>query len=141
MRARNIPRETFTELDTFTDCPEARARADKVIARLIAKYGQPFDYGRNRLVFANDRIVFKFPRNCDGEADNCWEGSCRGPTKARGKRLVIDGFICVMQERLQRIYQDVPRPKSVPKWTDAVDCMQIGYDRKGTLRVYDFGTR
>jgi len=131
----------ITELDTFLDAPEARAKADKVIERLIAKYGQPFDFGRNRLVFANDRIVFKFPRNLAGETDNCWEGSCQGPTKARGKRLVVDGFICVMQERLQRIYADVPRPEVLPKWTDSVDCMQVGYDKHGCLKVYDYWPR
>ena len=131
----------ITELDTFLDAPEARAKADVVIARLIAKYGPPFDFGRNRLVFANDRIVFKFPRNLNGEADNCWEGSCFGPTKARGRRLVVDGFICVMQERLQRIFSDVPRPEKLPKWTDSVDCMQVGYDKRGRLKVYDFGRR
>ncbi|MNQ62695.1 hypothetical protein D3C85_770500 [compost metagenome] len=112
-----------------------------MIARLIAKYGQPFDFGRNRLVFANDRIVLKFPRNANGEADNCWEGSCQGPTKCRGKRLVLDGFICVMQERVKRIYQDVECPKYLPKWTDGIDCRQVGYDRQGALRAYDYGTR
>lgn len=131
----------FTELDTFTDCPEARARADVVIARLVAKYGHPLDFGRNRVVFANDRIVVKFPRNCNGEADNCWEGSCRGPTKARGKRIELDGFICVMQERVQRIYADVPRPDVLPKWADFIDCLQVGFDRQGRLRAYDFGNR
>lgn len=141
MRARNIPRAVFTELDTFTDCPEARARADVVIARLIAKYGQPFDFGRNRLVFANDRIVVKFPRNCDGEADNDWEGSVSGPTKCRGRLIELDGFICVMQERVQRVYADVPCPAKLPKWTDCIDCRQVGYDRQGNLRAYDYGYR
>ncbi len=131
----------YTELDTFTDCPEARTRADAVIARLIAKYGPPLDYGRNRLVFANDRIVLKFPRCCDGEADNDWEGCVSGPTLARGKRLVIDGFICVMQERVQRIYADVPCPENLPDWTDFIDGQQVGYDRKGVLRAYDYGYR
>lgn len=141
MRARSHQKEVFTELDTFIDCPEARARADKVIARLIAKYGQPFDYGRNRLVFANDRIVFKFPRNLNGIADNDWEGSCRAPYLARGKWLELDGFVCVMQERVQRIYADTPPPKKLPSWTGSIDCCQVGYDRQGKLRAYDFGTR
>ena len=131
----------YSIFDTFTDMPEINNRAKQVIRRLIRKYGRPIDYGRNRLVFANARIVLKFPRGAAGEADNCWEGSCQGPTKARGKRIILDGFICVMQERLQRIYSDVPRPQTLPSWVDSVDCQQVGYDRQGRLRAYDFGTR
>ena len=139
MRARSHMKEVFTELDTFVDDPEMRTRADAIITRLILKYGPPFDFGRNRLVFANDHIVFKFPRNHAGMADNDWEGSCSAPYLARGKWLEIDGFICVMQERVQRLYADAICPKKLPDWVGSIDCCQVGYDRQGKLRAYDFG--
>nr|DAF93523.1 MAG TPA: hypothetical protein [Myoviridae sp. ctshb19] len=125
----------------FVDNAELSVKAEQAMQVLARKYGRPMDSGRNRIVFSTGRFVLKFPRSLNGEADNNHEGCVQGPTKARSRCIEFMGFACVMQERLQRIYQDVKRPKELPKWTDSVDCMQVGYDRQGRLKAYDYGIR
>jgi len=126
----------------FADNPELSAKADEALQILARKYGRPIDAGRNRLVFSTGRgFVLKFPRSLNGEADNNYEGRHRGPTKARSRRVEFMGFCCVMQERLQRLHHDVKRPRNLPVWVDSVDCAQVGYDRQGRLKAYDYGIR
>lgn len=111
-------------------------RAQKLIDRLIVKYGEP-NVGRNRAVFISKFCVIKVPINDNGVVDNDWEASVRSDTTARGRWLRIDGLVCCMQERL-RI--DIDR-SNLPDWTASIDCAQVGYDRKNNLRAFDFGLR
>lgn len=116
--------------------PSDTNRAQELIDRCVAKYGEP-SVGRNRAVFISKFCVLKVPINDNGIADNDWEGSMRSPTTAKGRWLQINGLICCMQERLTIHTGD----GELPEWTNSVDCCQVGYDAKGNLKAFDFGLR
>lgn len=115
-------------------------RAEAILAKLIEKYGQP-ECGRNRACFISKHCVLKFPLNDGGVADNDWEGSCSGDIYAVGKWLQIGEFVCVMQEKLTLIPEEAFSYATLPDWVGSVDCGQVGYDKKGRLKAFDFGTR
>lgn len=114
--------------DAFTQ------KAQTLINKLVAKYGEP-DCGRNRAVFISKFCVIKIPINDNGVLDNDWEASVISDTTAKGRWLEIEGLVCCMQQKLNTevVYKDLP------DWVNSVDCRQVGYDRKGNLRAYDFG--
>lgn len=113
-------------------------KAHLTLMWLTEKYGQP-DCGRNRACFFSKHCVIKFPLNANGEADNDWEASCSGETLAKGRWIEINGFICVIQEKLN--YVENFSYSALPDWVGSVDCGQVGYDKKGNLKAYDFGIR
>lgn len=115
-------------------------RAEAILARLIAKYGEPI-CGRNRAAFMSKHCVIKFPLNDNGICDNDWEGSCSAPYLAKGRWIQIDGFTCVIQERLTEIPADEFSYESLPDWVGSIDGGQVGYDKKNRLKAYDFGIR
>lgn len=114
------------------------AAAEAQLVRLTKKYGEP-KIGTTRACFMSKRYVLKFPINDRGEFCNDWEGSVSADYLARGRWLEIDGFICVMQERLVEADWDGKKYSDFPDWVGSVDCGQVGYDRKGVLKAYDFG--
>jgi hypothetical protein len=118
---------------------ETKARskhAEKILHKLRTQYGEP-ECGRNRASFMLKKHVLKFPLNNAGEADNDLEGSMGGPTLAKGRRIEIEGFICVVQEKLDVI--DDPYGLDLPEWVNYIDGSQVGYSAKGVLKAYDFG--
>ncbi len=116
--------------DTFTQ------KAQALVDKLTVKYGEP-DCGRNRAVFFSKFCVIKVPINDNGVVDNDWEASVKSDTTANGRWLEIDGLVCCMQQKLNTEITD----HDLPDWVGSVDCQQVGYDRKGNLRAYDFGLR
>lgn len=116
--------------DAFTQ------KAQVLVDKLTAKYGEP-DCGRNRAVFISKFCVIKVPINDNGVIDNDWEASVKSDTTANGRWLEIDGLVCCMQQKLNTEIKD----HDLPDWVGSVDCQQVGYDRKGNLRAYDFGLR
>lgn len=122
----------------FYDCDETNKEAEKYLRILTAKYGIP-ECGRNRATFMSKHCVIKFPLNDNGICDNDWEGSMRSETTARGRWIQIGSFVCVVQEKLT-----MPENfsyKNLPDWVGGVDGGQVGYDKKGRLKAYDFGYR
>lgn len=115
-------------------CPKINDRAEKALRTLFEKYGTP-DCGRNRATFFSKHCVIKFPLNNAGWSDNDWEASCRHETLARGRFIQIADFVCVIQEKLTM----PARSTKHPSWVDGIDGGQVGYDRRGNLRAYDFG--
>lgn len=120
------------------DNENLNARAEVVLARLIEKYGEP-ECGRNRAVFLSKNYVLKFPLNDGGVGDNDWEGSVSADHLAVGRWIQIDGFVCVMQERLTHIPPEEFSYDNLPDWVGFIDGGQVGYDRQGRLKAYDFG--
>lgn len=110
-------------------------RAKAVLTRLIAKYGEP-SCGRNRAAFISKHFVIKFPRSDSGIHDNCVESSYSDETTAKSRGFILDGFLCVIQERL--VMPTKEQRKELPAWTDFIDCRQVGYDKKGNVKAYDF---
>lgn len=90
----------------------------------------------------------KVPRNEDGIADNHWEHSIRycgdpynGKKGRRARcRLIPNTFLLVM-EYVEPAWSEDIKAKlgEIPAWVGAIDCGQVGFDRKGNLKAYDYG--
>lgn len=109
--------------------------AKRFINMLIEKYGQP-SCGRSRATFISKHCVIKFPLNFEGLLDNSHESRYQDETTAKGKKFMLGDFLCVVQERLEYPTERLVNP---PSWVYSVDCMQVGFDKKGILKAYDFG--
>lgn len=116
---------------------ERDQRADQLLNRLAERYGEP-EYGTTRACFFSKNFVLKFPLSLCGERGNDWEGSVRDETLAKGRWLKLDGFICVMQERLTEASWEGKTDDDFPNWVRGIDGGQVGYDRKGNLKAFDF---
>jgi hypothetical protein len=114
------------------------AGAKAALDRLTQKYGEP-DVGTTRACFISKRCVIKFPINDRGERANDWEGSVSADHLARGRYITIDGFVCVIQEKLNVDIWNGKTYKDFPEWVGSIDCGQVGYDSKGNLKAFDFG--
>lgn len=106
------------------------------------KYGEPIGCGRHRVVFGNDRRVFKVPRNDYGFHDNAWEFrkfSLRNDKTipmARCRIIDINEIPVLVMELLET---GIPWRK-LPDWATLVDGGQVGYDRNGNIVAYDYAT-
>lgn len=114
------------------------AQAEAALAKLMAKYGEPL-LGTTRATFLSKNYVLKFPLNANGNRANDWEGSVSADHLARGRWLQIEGFICVMQERLVELDWNNTKYTDLPDWVECIDCGQVGYDKQGNLKAFDFG--
>jgi hypothetical protein len=98
--------------------------------------------GRHRIVYRlNDQSVIKIPRGEWGLASNSREASISQTTDEKGWLFGIryakcheKGPILVME-----YVTPVPYTKAMPAWVNFVDCQQVGYDREGNLKAFDFG--
>ncbi len=125
----------------FSFCDDIRNQAAKRLsARLASKYAY-LASGNYRAVFKlrGDRVL-KVPLNEAGVFCNDSEASILDETCARGKWLEIDGLVCVMQEYVEdATLADIrARLGHIPDWVAAVDCAQVGFNRAGQLKAYDF---
>lgn len=110
--------------------------ASGVLKKLISKYGIP-DCGRNRATFISKKFVIKFPLNDDGEINNYAEANYVSDYTAKGKSFTIDGFTCLIQEKIKTLEYPIDFDL-YPEWTRLIDSGQIGYNFKGNLKSYDF---
>lgn len=99
--------------------------------------------GRNRSVFLlpSGKYVLKVPKNFDGELDN-WREARRFKVRKENNylplarcKMVPNSHLLVM-EFVNTKYID---PDERPRWTDFIDCAQVGYTGKGILVAYDYG--
>jgi len=74
-------------------------KASNALGRLMGKYGLP-KCGRNRAVFISKAFVIKFPLNDSGEDNNSTEAMFVSDNVAKGRAIIIEGFSCLMQEKL-----------------------------------------
>jgi len=120
------------------ECDKLNELAVDLLTTLERKYGQP-SCGNSRATFISRHCVIKFPLNFKGLLDNSIESKV--PTDdyaqyAKGRKINLGDFNCLVQEKLSM-------PKSfldLPTWIMSIDCCQVGYDRKGRLKAYDFAS-
>lgn len=113
---------------------------DQLKEFLQAKYGEPIGSGRHRLTFASKRVVIKMPWNTEAIAANNSEYriykidlSCR-ERLARCRKIELFGVPVIVMEKLN-INIDW---REKPSWSMNYDCGQVGKDRKGNLKAYDY---
>lgn len=121
----------------FQDIPEHKANVLKVVAKLTAKYGEP-SCGRNRATFIGKNFVFKVARNGWGEIDNRYEARVKSGEYCKGRIINIGDVSVLVQEKVTPYFKAGLKAKDLPSWTDFIDCAQVGFDRKGALKAYDF---
>lgn len=115
-------------------------KARLLFARLVRKY-QFISFGTYRVVFKmNGDRVLKVPLNESGEFCNDGEGSIIHSTCATGRWIEIDGFVCVIQEYIEDAPFSVIKQRlgAVPDWVSGVDGGQVGFNKAGILKAYDF---
>lgn len=108
-------------------------KASLVLKELINKYGIP-ECGRNRATFLSKSFVIKFPLNVDGEKNNESEAAFISNKTARGKIIKLNDFKCIIQEKLN-LNIDI---NNLPQWCNLIDSKQVGLDKFGNLKSYDF---
>lgn len=106
--------------------------------------------GRNRSVYRHGNYVIKFPMNEEGIFDNHHEAKVyrkslhKEMTYCKYARCRLLGSILVMEyARYPGPHADKDdgyiRQKYCPDWACAIDCNQVGYNRKGEIVAYDYG--
>jgi len=108
----------------------------KLLSRFIVKYGIPH-CGRNRATFLSKYCCFKIPLNNDGETNNKTEDSFHSPITAKSKLLIIDGIVCLIQEKLTLVDYDYNKSE-LTTWSHLIECGQIGYNRRGIVKAFDY---
>jgi hypothetical protein len=112
---------------------------------LYSIFGAPIGEGCERTVFAsrNRATVIKMPRNFSGDAANgrelCpdnWLGDKNRYARAWEDKQLTEqtGLLIIRMEWVRPVIRG-----KLPKWADAVDCAQVGYNAAGRLVAYDFG--
>jgi hypothetical protein len=133
-------------ISPYLDAPELYA----LHCRFEVKSSFCFE-GRNRNVFELAHCVVKLPKNPDGYTDNDWEGSVSNSSQTYNsirhiqyprKRLIYFKDIPVLfMEKIIPVDWSLEKQSDYPRWTDQVDCAQVGYTKEGRLVAYDYGPR
>lgn len=130
----------MTNLKTLIcfDEPQRTKEAIKIATDLMSRY-EMIGFGKDRIAFKmRGGYIFKFPRHETGEYCNDGEGSWKDETFATSRYVEYKGFVCVMQEALD-IKAPFEKPDyKLPDWTMSIDCCQVGFDKRGNLKAYDF---
>jgi hypothetical protein len=104
----------------------------------IAKFGAAIGSGRNREGYGSTSAIFKLPITVDGMYENAWERTrfVRGPDKnlARCRLLHLEDVPVLAMVLLDTDHTN----KNLPDWADFIDCRQVGFDRRGNVRAYDY---
>lgn len=118
----------------YTDIPELL----NLVTALCEKYGDPIGGGRNRSVWktGNGNVV-KVPRNQFGVTDNYTEASDQGDKLlANCKMILIEDHPIVVMEWIEWYVGDF---SDLPEWCGFIDCCQVGYNKNGVLKAFDYG--
>lgn len=105
----------------------------------MAKNLKLLGIGRNREVFLSPsgKYVVKVPINDLGIYDNAYEAElfAKYGRKDHLAKCRLIGKVLVME------YIEIHRMKynELPEWVLSVDCLQVGFNRKGQLLAYDYG--
>lgn len=104
--------------------------------------------GRQRRTYMSKsgKYVLKFPRSISGALANIEEawmyhiGERMDGNIARCRLILFKGMYCVMMEAVQYVDSHM-NLRTGPYWLYEVDCLQVGYTRKGKLVAYDYPDR
>lgn len=100
--------------------------------------------GRHRDVYLlpSGKNVIKVPSSRDGVASNHREARIRyekdpwtDKEKVYARCRIIPGTNFLVMEYIDPVISC----NNLPKWTNCIDCGQVGYNRKGELKAYDYG--
>jgi hypothetical protein len=104
-----------------------------------------FEYlgeGLTRYVFRfSKRSVIKIPRNWGGRIANERERSyymCGGYLERDQMAACKMIGSCLIMEYVESYFNCGIESQSLPRWTDFVDCQQVGLNSKGQLVAYDY---
>lgn len=130
-----------------TDFNDAYEGVPALLLIKFAEQGYPLFYGRHRAVFDLGSWVVKIPTCDNGYADNDWEGSITSQSKRRDiqyaeTRMVYYRNIPIvfMEKIIDASFDEIrKRLKKVPDWVYSVDCQQVGFNKHGELKAYDYG--
>lgn len=118
----------------------------KLLQYFNDRYGKPVGAGRHRVGFSKGNVVVKVPKNDMGMMDNereyrMYRESIQKPKRhrplARNKLIMIDDIPVLYIEKLDiepNVYKHGPQPT----WADEIDSQQVGVDRKGKWKAYDY---
>lgn len=117
--------------------------------KLTEKYGTPIGSGLTRVVWNTGKgHVIKVPRDDKGCNDNTWEASTsivqnkksdEGYTHCRFF-LVNDYCVAIAEFVQEASYDDIKEAFNfIPEWIYYIDCAQVGFDKKGFLKAFDYG--
>jgi hypothetical protein len=103
------------------------------------KYGfSQTSSGRNRIALLNAKrnIVIKLPLNQFGIDDIYWEFKNQGEQYAKNKIFVLpkSGIPLLVMEKITET--DL---KEKPDWAQSIDSGQVGRNKKGIFKAYDYG--
>ena len=111
--------------------------------RLRRKYGEPIGEGRHRTTFASNCVVIKIPRNNSALIATQSEYrryKRKDPSEsdrlARCRMVTMNDLPVIIMEKLDTStdYRDKP------DWSWQYDTGQVGKDRKGNFKAYDYTT-
>lgn len=116
---------------------------DVLMTRLREKYGEPIGEGRHRITFESERVVIKMPKNIGA----CWASQTeynrykrKDPSEssylAHCRLLWMYGVPVIIMVKLDTKLDY----RTKPQWSWEYDAGQIGRDRKGNLKAYDYTT-
>lgn len=116
---------------------------DQVMARLRAKYGAPIGEGRHRITFKSKHVVVKMPKHMiaihasQTEFDRFKRNDpSESGRLARCRMIQMHGVPLIVMERLETNIDY----RTKPTWSWDYDAGQIGFDRKGNMKAYDYTT-
>jgi hypothetical protein len=99
--------------------------------------------GRHRHAFRVGDVVIKVPHNFAGYLANHNEvkQSRREPDIMAKTRFLDAEHYAVVQEyvRPANFPADAKADVDFPRWVDFIDAAQVGHDKAGNLKAYDFG--
>lgn len=112
---------------------------DALMAHLRSKYGEPIGEGRHRITFASKRVVVKMPKNIGAiTASQCeysmFKNSNGDERLARCRMIWLFNVPVIIMEKLDI---DIDY-RSKPDWAWNYDSGQVGKDRKGNIKAYDY---
>lgn len=115
----------------------------KLLSYFTDRYGPKIGAGRHRVGFARGNVVVKVPKNDQGMIDNIreynmYQRSLKDPKgyhpMARNKLLYVDDVPILYIEKL-----DVSdRLENYPPWAEEIDSLQVGRDKKGKWKAFDY---
>jgi len=140
---------------------ETRNNVSRICNYMIARYGFPVGFGRNRITWESNRVVIKVPRNDYGIHDNHQEAVVSKSYFKRAKALRfmpttdlsvepqyakarIFQYMSIPIVIMQRVHPmsytrlDTIYGGFIPDWIYSVDCMQVGETSKGAIVAYDY---
>lgn len=129
------------------DSVEIASKQREVLSTLIRKGWEIIDNGRHRIVMKRGDYVLKIPLEEGCESYNRQEHEAywgnEDPRYAPCYFVRIRGVGCLIMERLKETItpsvfaHHLPR-EIIPDWAEHVDSYQIGRDRNGNFRCFDY---